>query len=321
MQSLNSVSLPTTAANDLNANRKDGTLLGVSVVIPCYNAGRFLRDALESVTAQEYSGPVEIILSDDCSRDDSIAIAESFGSRVRVVFGLRDRSTGPAATRNRGIRASSQPLVAFLDADDRWLPGHLSALGGALSARPDVGLAYDKGYFISESGKIAGTMFAEPHRPRTTPDELLLDQCFAPGAVMVRRSALDKVGLFDESLWGGEDQDMWLRIVESYPAIHVAFYGFCYRRGDYGQLSNTPKIWIDAKRVLEKAKTRFPYRPKSVRKREAVLAYRFSLIELANRRFLKSTCLLGKAAFLDPVRAIKELSERLNRLRKRRSRS
>jgi hypothetical protein len=164
-------------------------------------------------------------------------------------------------------------------------------------------------------------VFPEPHRPRLTPDELLLDQCFSPGAVIVRKSALDAVGLFDESIWGGEDQDLWLRIIERYPAIHVPFYGFCYRRGDYGQLSLSPKMWKDAERVLQKAVRRYPYTKKAVRKRKAVLAFRFSQIERANRRYLKSSCLLGKAAVLDPLRAISELSERLCQLRKHRSHS
>jgi glycosyltransferase involved in cell wall biosynthesis len=295
--------------------------LGVSVVIPCFNAGRYLRDTIESITVQEYAGPIQIIVSDDGSSDNSRAIAESFGDRVTSVRSANGSGTGPSATRNRGIHSASHPLIAFLDADDLWLPGHISMMSRAMAAHPEAGLAYDKGYFISEEGKRLGPVFPEPHHPRLTPDELLLDQCFSPGAVIVRRSALDAVGLFDESVWGAEDQDLWLRIIERYPAIHVPFYGFCYRRGDYGQLSLSPKMWEHAERVLQKAVCRYPYTKKAVRKRKAVLAFRFSQIELADRRYLKSTYLLGKAAMLDPARAIEELSERLGQLRKRRSRA
>jgi glycosyltransferase involved in cell wall biosynthesis len=291
--------------------------LGISVVIPCFNAGRYLRETIESITTQDYTGPVEIVVSDDGSSDNSLTIAESYGDRVKLVLSSNGRGTGPSATRNRGILAASNPLIAFLDADDLWLPGYLSTMVKVIAAHPEIALAYGKGYFVSEEGKRLGPVFPEPHRPCVTPDELLPNQCFSVGAVIVRRSALDAVGLFDESIQGGEDQDLWLRILESFSAVHVPFYGFCYRRGDYGQLSLNPKMWKDAERVLQKAVHRYPYTKKAIRKRKAVLAYRFSQIERGNSRYLKSMCLLGKAALLDPVRAVKELSGRVGRLRKR----
>ena len=108
---------------------------------------------------------------------------------------------GPAAAQNRCIRGSSQPFVAFLDTDDVWLPGHLSALSAALTMHPEVGLAYDNGYYMSDAGRISPTspVIAQPHTPVVTADDLLRCCCCFPDGVMVRRSVLDRVGLFDEA--------------------------------------------------------------------------------------------------------------------------
>ena len=93
----------------------------ISVVIPCYNAAPFLRETLESVFVQTYP-PLEIIVVDDGSTDESAVIAESFGSPVRVI---RQENQGESVARNRGIEEAGGDWVAFLDADDLWLPNKL----------------------------------------------------------------------------------------------------------------------------------------------------------------------------------------------------
>ena len=93
----------------------------VSVVIPCYNAACFLKETLDSVLAQTVT-PLEVIVIDDGSTDDSAAIAESFGAPVKV---LRQTNQGESIARNRGIDEATGEWVAFLDADDLWLPNKL----------------------------------------------------------------------------------------------------------------------------------------------------------------------------------------------------
>jgi hypothetical protein len=203
--------------------------------------------------------------------------------------------------------------VAFLDADDVWLPGHLSALSAAMKMHPEVGLVYDNGYYISDIGRISGIAhISEPHTPVVTADDLLLRCQYAPTGTMVRRSVLDHVGLFDEDLRYAEDHDLWLRIVEVYPAFYVPFHGFCYRIHS-NQSSLHPGMWLAADEVLAKAIKRHPYSRRSVRKRRAVLAYRQSEIAQKERRVLRSAYLLAKAVALDPQRAVGELAIRLIR--------
>lgn len=93
----------------------------ISVVIPCYNGGEFLAEAIQSALAQTHP-PCEVIVIDDGSTDDSASIAESFGPPVRVI---RQRNQGESVARNRGIEAASGDWIAFLDADDVWMPSKL----------------------------------------------------------------------------------------------------------------------------------------------------------------------------------------------------
>ncbi len=286
---------------------------GISVVIPCYNAAAFLRETLESVISQDYAGPLEVLVADDDSTDGSREIAESFGPQVRVLPKPPESKRGAAVARNRCIRAATQPLVAFLDADDLYMPGHLKALAEVMMARPELGLVYDRGYdFDSASGQILNPRFSEPHRPRTTADELAIETCFGTGQVMVRRSVYDRVGLCDESLRHSEDADMWLRILEQFPADYVPFDGFMYRQHE-NQKSLKPTLWVDAEKVFRNARKRYPYRWRTIRKRNAVFAYHFSELALREGRYVRAAYFLGKAGVLDPIRAGQEVLQRLSR--------
>ena len=279
---------------------------GVSVVIPCYNAAKYLSETLTSVLSQDYPGPLEVLVADDDSSDGSRVIAESFGAPVRVLPKPPESKRGAAVARNRCIQAATQPLVAFLDADDLYMPGHLNALAEVMSARPELGLVYDRGYDVDSNGEILRPRFSEPHEPRTTPDKLLLEQCFGTGEVMVRRSVFDRVGLFDESLRHSEDHDMWLRIVEAFPAAYVPFGGFMYRQ-HAKQATKNLALWHQGERVLGSAVARYPYSRTAVRKRRAVLAYRMALAAQQAHRPAVATMLFAKAGVLDPFRAIQEM--------------
>ncbi len=135
---------------------------------------------------------------------------------------------------------------------------------------------------------------------------------------MIRRRAIEQVGLFDEDakLLYAEDYDMWLRILEVFPAAYVPAYGYCYRLHS-SQVSLNPVIWRYAEHALAKAIARHPYSRKVIRKRRAVLAYRHGEIAFRERRVFRGIALLCTAAALDPSRALMELGLRTKRFFRR----
>jgi len=106
----------------------------ISVIVPVWNGARFLAESLDSILAQQHR-PLEILVVDDGSEDDSASIAERYGEPVRV---LRQSHRGPAAARNTGITAARGELLAFNDCDDLWLPQKLMRQLEFLTARPDI---------------------------------------------------------------------------------------------------------------------------------------------------------------------------------------
>lgn len=185
----------------------------VSVVVPNYNCGRFLAEALESVLAQTYPA-VEVIVVDDGSTDDSAEVLARYDGRVRV---LRQPNQGVSAARNYGIRESRGEFVAFLDADDLWHPEKL-AKQVPLFAAEAVGLVYCAVEYIDESGRTLGTNFTG-RRGRVLKSIALLQGTIvlAGGSTaVVRRSCFDRAGCFDRRVSTAADWDMWRRVACHY---------------------------------------------------------------------------------------------------------
>jgi glycosyltransferase involved in cell wall biosynthesis len=288
---------------------------GVSVIIPCYNGAKYLRQTLQSVLAQDFGGSMDVIVADDGSTDGSQVIAESFAPQVTFLPSPDASVHSLPATRNRAIMESQSPFIAFLDADDLWLPCHVASLASAMAADPDLGLACDDGFYIDDLGKNLGIIIPPSSRPSVTAESMLVN-CFTdPSGVMVRRSAITRVGAFSEQLRYAEDHDLWLRILETCRGAYVPSFGYCYRLHST-QMSGNPMMWDYAEEVLARAIARYPYKRRVVRKRRAVLAYRHSQIAFRSRRMASAFGLICKAALLDPPRAAKELFLRARILRR-----
>ena len=179
----------------------------VSVVIPCFNAERFLAAALDSALAQD--GPsLEVLVADDGSTDGTPAVLARYAGRVRV---LHQDHRGPAAARNACLRAARGEYVALLDADDRFRPGKLARQAAVLDARPDIGLV-STGWVVVDAG---GRPLPQQGWSREEGDvrrRLLLGNLAHPVAVMLRRTQALDAGGFDESLQVNEDWDLFLRL-------------------------------------------------------------------------------------------------------------
>lgn len=199
----------------------------VSVIMPAYNAEKFLPGSLASALAQSYR-PLEIVVVDDGSSDGSVAVARSFGAPVTVVA---QQNGGPGSARNRGIRESRGSYLAFLDADDLWSPDKIEKQVAVFEGRPDLGLLYT-GYrrFLEGDPKAGDPVQVKPVSGRLFGPLYHGRLPIATSTVMLRRSALEKAGLFDEQpgIQGAEDFDLWLRMaqvseVASLPEL-LAFY-------------------------------------------------------------------------------------------------
>lgn len=182
-------------------------MASVSVVIPSYNARPWLAEAIRSAQAQSLA-PLEIIVVDDGSTDGSVEAARETGA-TRILSDGANR--GPSATRNRGIQAASGDLVAFLDADDRWLPDHLKHSTESLARHPEADVALS-GYRLFGDASLDSPPRVEPGRALDLSVELLDVNHVLQSAAVARRNALLAVGGFDESRRYSEDFELWLRM-------------------------------------------------------------------------------------------------------------
>lgn len=194
----------------------------IDVIIPTYNNGKFILDAIRSVEAQSIR-PNTLFIIDDGSTDNTADIVRKYKKESKLLITyIRKENNGPNSARNRGILLSNAEYVAFLDADDIWTKDKLEKQFAVFSSRTysNTGLVYSRYGLIDENGiKIDGS---------TVP----LDRNFSGKAylhvlrankilgsassVFIQREVFSTVGLFDENLRFSEDWDMWIRIAERY---------------------------------------------------------------------------------------------------------
>ena len=190
----------------------------VSVIVPVHNGAAFLAETLRAVAAQTHA-PVELILVDDESTDDSVAVAQASGVPFKL---LRQRNAGVSRARNAGLAAAQGAYVCFLDQDDVWYPDHLARqlkVFSDLSGTNAVVSPYQH-WYPGPTGYATSTQ-ALPARPNaeTDPDftgwvyHQFLRDCWAlTSATLLRRQAVLDCGGFDETLPFSEDWDLWLRL-------------------------------------------------------------------------------------------------------------
>lgn len=221
----------------------------VSVVIPCHNSLRFLPETLDSVLDQSLPpslvGEVEVVLVDDGGSDELTEWAAARGDdRVRV---LRQPNGGVAAARNAGIAASVGELIAFCDSDDLWLPTTVADLVACFDRDPRIGLAYGWYAVVDEVGAPTGRVYRSEWEGDVW-ERFVTDNVVGASGVMVRREALDQVGVFAENRErfriDVEDWELWIRIAASWPVGVARSVVYRYRR--HGENSSTDVESLDA---------------------------------------------------------------------------
>ena len=194
----------------------------VSVIIPAYNSSHFLRQCIESVLAQSCPAS-EILVVDDGSTDNTREVVESYPPPVRYHW---RPNGGIARARNTGVRQTTSPWVAFLDADDWWETRKIQLQKDALDRVPGAALCYTSKVFVCSDG----LRFMDP---AVSPDRLwpMLRYMnpIAPSSVMMRRDVFDEVGGFDAELKACEDWEFWFRLGPNRRMVAVHEPVTCYR--------------------------------------------------------------------------------------------
>jgi glycosyltransferase involved in cell wall biosynthesis len=214
----------------------------ISVVVPAYNAEKTIKATVDSVLNQSFSD-LELIVVNDGSKDSTLDILSDIkDSRLKV---FSHSNSGPQISRNRGIQEATGEYISFLDADDLWTSDKLESQFNTLQANPEAAVAYSWTDWIDESDRFlrrgthisaTGDVFAKL---------LLIDFVESGSNPLIRRHALDAVGNFDESLVGGQDWDMWLRLAAKFPNSN-------------SWSNNVERQEIGFKRVIEKALSEAP---------------------------------------------------------------
>ena len=186
----------------------------VSVVIPCFNQARFLGDAIESALAQTYT-PVEIVVVDDGSTDDTAAVAARFPG-VRYV---RRENGGLSAARNTGLRESRGAYLTFLDADDLLLPRAIEVALDRLEASPECAFVSGRFRYVDADG-VLELVDVPPKVPADPYLAFLRGNHIGMHATVVyRRAPLEAARGYDESLPACEDYDLFLRLAADHPVL------------------------------------------------------------------------------------------------------
>jgi|GEM_PF-457222 len=184
----------------------------VSVIIPTYNYGYYIEGTIQSVLSQTFSD-FEVIVVDDGSTDNTGEIVRQFGDKVQYI---RQDNGGPNMARNTGIKAARGQYIAFLDADDKWLPEKLERQMPLIQRDPKIGLVYSRVYKFDQSGVIFGHYPLGPCYRGKVMRQLYMRQVITMSSALMKREVFKRVGLFDEKVTGPDDWDMWLRIAACY---------------------------------------------------------------------------------------------------------
>ena len=195
-------------------------MTSVSIIVPVYNAERWIGRTLESALAQTFKD-TEVIVVDDGSQDGSAEVVR----RYPVQY-IRQENAGQAAALNAGLAVAQGEFIAFLDSDDLWKPEKLTACVAALRARPDAVLVYTNGDAIGPDDELLWRLLPDDHVPPTASEMLLNCVICCPAQVVARASRLQP---FTEGLQS-TDHDQWVRMREKGPFAYIAEPLTRYRR-------------------------------------------------------------------------------------------
>lgn len=216
----------------------------ISVIIPCYNAGEFLLDAIESVEKYGHKEGCEIVIVNDGSTDyRTITLLNELKTKSYIVIDQENK--GPAAARNIGVKLSQGKYLLFLDSDNRVKTAYIEKGIEVLSNNKDIGVVYGNPTFFGEN---KGIYFM----PRDYDFQALLHSNFIDTCTVIRRKVWDEVGGFDENReLSQEDWEFWIRVAKTnwkFKYINEILYEYRIRKDSH--VTNSLKD-LERKKLLK----------------------------------------------------------------------
>ncbi len=220
----------------------------ISVIIPAYNSAHFLKDALDSVLAQTFRD-LEVLVIDDGSTDNTRELVSSYGGQLRYFY---QQNSGVALARNRGIEESRARYIAFLDADDLWMPEKLERQFEALENGSEYRACYTN--FTTVASDLTPLEGNSSSRKSSGLADLLLrgNVVGTPSTVFCERLLLEATGGFDPSLSQCADWDMWMRMTALTEFFYFEEPMVAYRQHGNNMSRDVALLERDSLRVLEK---------------------------------------------------------------------
>lgn len=213
----------------------------VSIIIPCFNQGEYVSEAIHSALNQTYNN-VEIVIINDASTDNSINVISDFAKNYKnIVFLNNEENKGVVYSRNTAIDAASGEYILPLDADDKIEPTYVEKAVKILENNPEIGIVYCK-------AKLFGSKHGEWKLPEFSETEILYQNCIFCSALF-RKSDFEKVGKYKNYMQDGhEDWDLWLSFLETGLKVHrIDEFLFNYRKTCSQTRTDMP--WETAKKL------------------------------------------------------------------------
>ena len=235
----------------------------ISVIIPTYNRGWTVCEAIESVLGQDYEN-FELIVVDDGSTDNTQNLLEKYGNKIKVVF---QNNRGVSSARNTGIKQAKGTYIALLDSDDLWEKNKLSVQMNFFDHNPNALICQTEEIWIRNGKRV------NPKIKHQKPSGMIFEESLylclvSPSAVMIKKRLFNLVGFFDENLPACEDYDMWLRISLQYPIYLTPEPCVIKKGGHQDQLSAAPGLdkfrIISLQKLLKEEKIKESYRDKTI---------------------------------------------------------
>lgn len=271
----------------------------VSIIIATYNYARYLPMAIDSVLKQTFQD-FQLIIVNDGSTDDTDGMIRPYLENPKVRYVVQ-KNQGQAVAFNNGIAQSTGELIAFLDADDIWMPNKLEKQITCLEKNPNIDFCYTNSFYMDYCGKIYGTPMIKNHIESHSPDQIMLENdILTPSAVMMRRSLLKAVGPFRNGMVCS-DHDMWVRCAEIGGRMEFLSEALMAYRNHTSQINRSYKNWKDRLELFHLAAMRYPYDLSTRRRFMAKIYYRIGLTMKNNGGFFLHYWLFS--GLLDPIKA------------------